>query len=183
MSESEPRKQRPTVQDVIRQMVAISGNTITQTSRNIGRSDRYLSSMLANKTMPSVELFAKIAGACGFGLFAVKIDDEEEDENSSESEQKEPLMLEVCGEESLQAYATALVNKGVADTLDDVNEALDANHSVLANREIADNLSHILRQLMNFRNERGIQAEPSTQDNLVQQLLDIMEPYTTKSED
>lgn len=47
-------------------MVALSGKSGIQVSREIGRSDNYLWSMLRNKTMPGLDLFVSIANACGY---------------------------------------------------------------------------------------------------------------------
>lgn len=168
--------QYASIQDVIRQMIAVSGNSISQTSRNIGRSSRYLSSMLANKTMPSVELFAKIAGACGFGLFAVKLDDE------NDGGENKPLMLAVCMEESQRAMVSATLNKEMSDMLDQVNELLAVNEMALTNEDLANKISRYLHMLMNVRDEKGITPEErNTQDDLVQKLLNLTEPYTTRS--
>lgn len=52
----------------IRHMVDASGKSGVQVSREIGRSDNYLWSMLRNKTMPGVDLFVAIANACGYSV-------------------------------------------------------------------------------------------------------------------
>ena len=53
---------------IVRDMVARSGLSMREVSRRIGRSDNYLSSMLRNDTVPSVDLFASIAHACGYSV-------------------------------------------------------------------------------------------------------------------
>lgn len=52
----------------IRHMVDASGKSGVQVSREIGRSDNYLWSMLRNGTMPGVDLFVAIARACGYSV-------------------------------------------------------------------------------------------------------------------
>lgn len=49
-------------------MVDASGKSGVQVSREIGRSDNYLWSMLRNGTMPGVDLFVAIAKACGYSV-------------------------------------------------------------------------------------------------------------------
>lgn len=52
----------------IRHMVDASGKSGVQVSREIGRSDNYLWSMLRNGTMPGIDLFVAIARACGYSV-------------------------------------------------------------------------------------------------------------------
>lgn len=49
-------------------MVDASGKSGVQVSREIGRSDNYLWSMLRNGTMPGLDLFVAIARACGYSV-------------------------------------------------------------------------------------------------------------------
>ena len=57
-----------TVEDLIRHMVSASGKSGAQVSREIGRSDNYLWSMLRNGTIPGIDLFVTIANACGYSV-------------------------------------------------------------------------------------------------------------------
>ncbi len=56
---------------VLREMIRRSGKTAVQISREIGRKDNYISSLMHSGCIPSVETFASIAGACGAKLCLV----------------------------------------------------------------------------------------------------------------
>jgi len=55
--------------ELIREMVSASGYSMREVSRRIGRTDNYLSAMLRNGSVPGVDLFARIAGVCGFVVY------------------------------------------------------------------------------------------------------------------
>ena len=56
------------VPGLVREMVNSSGKSAAQVSREIQRSDGFLASMLHRGSMPSVDLFADIAAACGYSV-------------------------------------------------------------------------------------------------------------------
>ena len=56
---------------VLKEMVRKSGKTAIQISREIGRKDNYVSSLIHSGSVPSVETFASIAQACGAQLCVV----------------------------------------------------------------------------------------------------------------
>lgn len=53
---------------LIRVMVDLAGKTARQVSREIGRSDSYITSVIYNSAPPNTELLVEIARACGFEL-------------------------------------------------------------------------------------------------------------------
>ena len=55
-----------TIKELMQYMVAHSGLSGAQLSRNLGHSDNYIWSMLRNVKMPSVETFVAVASACGY---------------------------------------------------------------------------------------------------------------------
>lgn len=56
---------------VLKEIVKNSGKSAVQISREIGRKDNYVSSLLSSGSVPSVETFASIAQACGAQLCVV----------------------------------------------------------------------------------------------------------------
>lgn len=54
--------------DIIRAVVSDSGSSITQASKDMGRSDLYLSSYASRGRIPSIELMAEIGDATGHDL-------------------------------------------------------------------------------------------------------------------
>lgn len=54
--------------DSLRTMVDAAGMSGYRVSQAIGRSKGYVSTLLGSKSVPSVELFARIAAACGFEI-------------------------------------------------------------------------------------------------------------------
>lgn len=63
------------VPELIRHMVTMSGKSGIQVSRDIGRSDNYLWSMVRNETTPRTDLLVKIAEACGYEVQLVGHDE------------------------------------------------------------------------------------------------------------
>ena len=53
-------------QDLIRHMLATSGKTAAQVSRELGKTSGYLAVLLADGRTPRTDLFVKIADACGY---------------------------------------------------------------------------------------------------------------------
>lgn len=58
----------PDIQAIIRHMVTASGMSYAEVSRAMGRNDRYVAGMLKEETTPRLDLFIKIAEACGYVL-------------------------------------------------------------------------------------------------------------------
>ena len=56
---------------LVRRMVESSGKSAADISREIGRNSRYISVMLYNRTVPNVNLMARVAKACGYRLVIV----------------------------------------------------------------------------------------------------------------
>lgn len=54
------------LEELTRHMVAVSGLSGAQVSRNMGRSSNFLWSMLRNKSTPRLDLFITIAKECGY---------------------------------------------------------------------------------------------------------------------
>lgn len=52
----------------IRCMLAASGMTPYRVSLTLGRSPNYVSGMLRRGSVPSADLLARVAGACGYDL-------------------------------------------------------------------------------------------------------------------
>ena len=63
--------------ELIRHMVAGSGKGIRQVSRDMGRSDMYLSSSLSRGSSLSADNLAIAAKACGYRIEAVRESDGE----------------------------------------------------------------------------------------------------------
>ena len=59
--------------EAMRHMIAASGKSGRQVSREIGRSDTFISASLAQGTCPRVDTLAKIAHACGYRIVAVPL--------------------------------------------------------------------------------------------------------------
>lgn len=53
-------------QDLIRHMLATSGKTAAQVSRELGKTSGYLAVLLADGRTPRTDLLVKIANACGY---------------------------------------------------------------------------------------------------------------------
>lgn len=53
-------------QDLIRHMLATSGRTAAQVSRELGYDSNHLSVILSSGRTPRTDLFVKIADACGY---------------------------------------------------------------------------------------------------------------------
>lgn len=60
------REEITTVDEFIRYAVAKSGKSGTDISREIGRSDNFIWSLLRNGSMPRLDTFVSIANACGY---------------------------------------------------------------------------------------------------------------------
>ena len=56
------------LQDLIRHMLDWSGMKATDVSRAMGKTSGYLAVMLYNESTPRLDLFIKIAEACGYSL-------------------------------------------------------------------------------------------------------------------
>ncbi len=56
------------LQTLIRHMVTMSGKTLADVSREMGKSSGYLSVVLADGRTPRVDLFVKIARTCGYRI-------------------------------------------------------------------------------------------------------------------
>lgn len=57
--------------DAMRMMIKTSGKSGRQVAREIGRSDSFVSSTLAQGVCPRADTLAKVAHACGYELVAV----------------------------------------------------------------------------------------------------------------
>lgn len=55
-----------TFQELIRHMLATSGKTAAQVSRELGNDSNHLSVILSSGRTPRLDLFVKIAEACGY---------------------------------------------------------------------------------------------------------------------
>lgn len=55
-------------QDAIRHMLAGSGLSGYEASRQMGRSPSYISATLGRRSDPTASVLAEIAGACGYSL-------------------------------------------------------------------------------------------------------------------
>lgn len=60
--------QKVGVQELIRHMLAWSGTSAADVSRAMGKTSGYLSVMLYNESTPRLDLFIRIAEACGYTL-------------------------------------------------------------------------------------------------------------------
>lgn len=54
--------------EAVREMLEASGMSPYRVSLALGRSPNYISGMLRRGSVPSADLLAKIAGACGYEL-------------------------------------------------------------------------------------------------------------------
>ena len=59
------------LQLVIRHMIRVVGKSFAEVSRAIGRNSRYIPTMLKDATTPGLDLFVKIANACGYDVLLV----------------------------------------------------------------------------------------------------------------
>lgn len=57
--------------DAMRRMIETSGKSGRQVAREIGRSDSFVSSTLAQGVCPRADTLAKVAHACGYELVAI----------------------------------------------------------------------------------------------------------------
>lgn len=57
--------------DAMRRMIEASGKSGRQVAREIGRSDSFVSSTLAQGVCPRADTLAKVARACGYEIVAV----------------------------------------------------------------------------------------------------------------
>lgn len=60
--------------DAMRKMIETSGKSGRQVAREIGRSDSFVSSTLAQGVCPRADTLAKVANACGYELVIVPAD-------------------------------------------------------------------------------------------------------------
>ncbi|MDO4796544.1 MAG: hypothetical protein Q4A01_00825 [Coriobacteriales bacterium] len=60
--------------DAMRAMIEASGKSGRQVAREIGRSDSFVSSTLAQGVCPRADTLAKVAHVCGYQLVAVPAD-------------------------------------------------------------------------------------------------------------
>jgi predicted alpha/beta hydrolase len=57
-----------TLQELIRHMLATSGKSAAQVSRELGNDSNHLSVILSSGRVPRLDLFVKIADACGYAV-------------------------------------------------------------------------------------------------------------------
>ena len=62
---------RATTQDALRHMVKSSNKTAAQVSRDMGKSNGYLTVMLSDRRTPRADLLARIARVYGYDLMLV----------------------------------------------------------------------------------------------------------------
>ena len=56
---------------LIRHIVRVAGKTLSDVSRELGHARNYLSVVLKDATTPGLDLFVKIANACGYDVLLV----------------------------------------------------------------------------------------------------------------
>lgn len=57
-----------TLQELIRHMLATSGKSAAQVSRELGNDSNHLSVILSSGRIPRTDLFVRIANACGYSI-------------------------------------------------------------------------------------------------------------------
>lgn len=60
--------------DAMRKMIEMSGKSGRQVAREIGRSESFVSSSLAQGVRPRADTLARVAQACGYELVAIPKD-------------------------------------------------------------------------------------------------------------
>lgn len=52
--------------DAVAELVAMSGKSAIEVSREMGRADTYVSMTISRKSVPRLDTFAELAAACGY---------------------------------------------------------------------------------------------------------------------
>ena len=110
-------------QDLIRHMIATSGKTAAEVSRELGKTSGYIAVLLADGRTPRTDLFVKIANACGFHVQVTGWGDLESWELYSDNGKL--LVTKEHGEEDMVEFERAqseareaLVDLGRKETID-----------------------------------------------------------------
>ena len=120
-------------QELIRHMLATSGKTAAQVSRELGNDSNHLSVILSSGRTPRLDLFVKIAEACGFHVGVTGWGDLESWELGTDN-----------------GKVVAFKEYGIED-MDEISQREELAHDALRNEGRNEVLDELIQQLQQMR--------------------------------